>query len=299
MLVTGAAGMIGRRVVPLLISRGHLVLRAQIEGSSSTDAVVGDLLEDAASSECLVAMQEHAVDTVVHLAGMASADAVKDDPLRGFALNVELTARVLDMSAQAGVQRFVFASSSLVYGATSPEPILESQLPAPKSLYAATKLAAEALVQGYAFQAGVSGEVLRFSNVYGPDSPPTTVVGKVIADLRSGRTVEVRTTRPIRDFVYVDDVADAIERFVSSSTLSRFGVTHVSSGTGTSVGQLVAQACRAAGVDSPPIDEPNREDQMVLSCSLAKERVGWSLRTNLFDGLRACLGTCAATEYLA
>ena len=143
---------------------------------------------------------------VIHLAGRGHVGANRDDPLAAVAVNVVGTTNVLEACRSAGVRRVVFPSSALVYRLPARSPLSEDAPVASTSVYAATKLASEALLQAYAAEFGLSCAVARLGNVYGHGASADSVASIVIRQAMAGGPVVVNTFAPVRDFIYRDDV---------------------------------------------------------------------------------------------
>lgn len=295
-LVTGAGGLIGRQLLPALLSRGHRVVavyRQAPVAAVSCHAVIGDLFDATVRAAAFGALRDgnNNESAVVHLAGLGNAATAQADRTKAFIANAVLTRDMLESAFTAGVTRFLLASTGYVYGDGADEPYLETQPPQPRSVYAATKLAAEAMVHGYAWEARLAGEILRIANVFGMDSPPATVSGRILSQLRRGEPVTVASRQPVRDFIFVADVVSAICAMLESTTSAGCRVTNVSTGIGVSVGEFADTAIAAAAnstVPTPPRTQAGG-NSLILSNELIRNRTGWSPRYSLLEGLKCCL----------
>jgi len=257
------------------------------------ELVAGDLCETTTAPDLLARLGAIAPGrVVVHLAGDARAH--DHDADRSAARNMEITGRVLDACRAQPVSCFMLASTALVYGGSVREPLSEASMPRPQGEYARSKLLAEAAVRQFATATGCRCEVLRLGNVHGPDSAPSTVVGHVVGRLCAGdRALQVRDRGPVRDFVYVDDVAEAFVRLMQADG-SGFEITNIGTGVSRSVGDLVDTALRLRGLavrESPPVAS---DDVIELVNERLRARTGWVPSTSLEDGLRRCLGELVA-----
>jgi UDP-glucose 4-epimerase len=294
-LVTGAGGLIGNRLVPNLLSRGHRVVataRRNISPVSGCKVVVGDLLETRVRQDAIATLlhgDERRL-AIVHLAAMSDAAQARGNRGQAFATNTLLVEQLLADCADHGIRCFLMASTGLVYATRGMEPLTEDSPTFPRSLYSATKLAAEMMVRGYACDFGLRGEILRFSNVYGPTSPENTVMGRILNQLRRGGRVSVDSREPVRDFIYVDDAVDAVSRLLETEVESGTYATNVSTGEGTSIGDLADRASAVAvGSTYSPRKSCPAEDALVLSNRMLRERISWQPQFSLMDGLTACL----------
>ena len=149
---------------------------------------------------------------VVHLAAQTGVIPSLEDPAFDMEQNVGGTLNLLEACRIAGTPRFVLASSSAPLGEQEP-PIDESKVPRPLSPYGASKLAGEGYCSAYAGSFGLETIALRFSNVYGPRSTyKGSVVAKFIKNILSGIPLTIYGSGgQTRDFIYVEDLCDAID----------------------------------------------------------------------------------------
>jgi UDP-glucuronate 4-epimerase len=163
-------------------------------------------------------LKEQEIDVVVHLAARPGVRLSLIDPRPYFQINVDGTLSLLEACRYAGVQRFIFASSSSVYGEIGDGPASEDSTPCyPLSPYGASKLAGEAICRTYSYLYSLSVVALRFFTVYGPRQRPDMAIhhftrlidkGEEVAILGDGRTT--------RDFTYISDIIDGVETCVET-----------------------------------------------------------------------------------
>ena len=151
------------------------------------------------------------VDVVFHEAGQPGVRLSWAD---GFALynelNVNVTQRLLEAVRQRPLDRFVFASSSSVYGAAERYPTSERDPTQPHNPYGITKLAAELLCRAYSANFGVPTVALRYFTVYGPRQRPDMAIHRLVEAAKTGRPFSLfGNGQQVRDFTFVDDVVDA------------------------------------------------------------------------------------------
>lgn len=224
-LLTGAAGFIGSHVAESLVSRGDDVVGldnfdafyprevkeanlAAVRRSPRFRLVEGDIRD-----RDLVAGLLEAGDAVIHLAARAGVRPSLDDPALYASVNVEGTAVLLDAARRAGVQRFVFGSSSSVYGDSAPVPFSE-EWPAldPISPYAATKRAGELLCATFAQLYGLRAIALRLFTVYGPRQRPDLAIHKFTRLISEGRPVPFYGDGSSeRDYTYISDIVAGVQ----------------------------------------------------------------------------------------
>lgn len=270
-LVTGAAGFISSHVTRALLADGHEVVglddlstghrRNLPTGTSGWSFVLGDLRDPAV---CASAMR--GVDAVIHLAGRNSVPRSLADPRSALEVNVVGGFNLLEAARAAGVARFVYASSSSVYGDDPSLPKVESQLRRPLSPYAASKASFEHLAHAWSTSWGLPTLGLRFFNVFGPRQDPAGAYAAVVP-----RFVEAALDRRpprihgdgsfTRDFTYVDNVVHAVIRSLAAPDADG-AVVNVACGGRVSVLDLWRTIAREAAYDGEPVFGPPRTGDM-------------------------------------
>jgi UDP-glucuronate 4-epimerase len=299
-VLTGAAGFIGSHLAESLVRSGCTVRgidaftdtyapeqkRANLtglDGSPSFELVAADL----ARADLPGLLRD--ADAVVHLAGEPGVTASWGAAFATYVeRNVVATQRLLEAATTAGVRRFVYASSSSVYGAEA-QPQSESALPRPLSPYGASKLAGEVLVGAYAQQRELDTVALRYFSVYGPRQRPDMAAHRFIEALLAGCPVPVHgDDRQARDFTYVGDVVAATSAAITAP-VAPGTVLNVARGEPVRVRELIALLAEELGVD-PRIDRrPHRagDTPRTDGCSdAAQALLGWRPVTDLRTGLR-------------
>ncbi|MQA15649.1 MAG: NAD-dependent epimerase/dehydratase family protein [Pseudonocardiaceae bacterium] len=297
-LVTGGAGFIGSHLVDRLAGDDGEVVVVDNLARGSTANLSGALASGRCELiECDVSdprvgrlMMARSPDVVFHLAAQIDVRASVSDPVHDARVNVDGTVAVLDAARRAGVAQFVLASSVAIYGVTPTLPVTESAPTEPLSPYAASKLAGEIYLNQAGRLHGLPGTVLCFGNVYGPrqDAAGEAGVVAIFADaLLNGRPSMVfGDGGNIRDYVYVADVVDALVRAGSQpGDGTRF---NIGTGIGTSDLTLHGAVAEAVGIAQAPEFAPARPGDlraMTLDATVAAQRLGWTPRTGLDEGL--------------
>jgi UDP-glucose 4-epimerase len=215
------------------------------------------------------------------------------EPVRHHAANLTGTLVMLQACCDAGVETFVFSSSCAVYGDAAAGAVDEAAATDPKSPYAVQKLASESYCRVFSELRGLRTFCLRYFNVYGPRQSVDTQYGAVIpnfirAALSGSAPVVYGDGEQSRDFVYVDDVADANLRCCRSRMQDAHAVLNIGSGRGTSINALARHVGTASGVTLSPRHVEARPGDVRHSCADARcaaGRLGWQARVPIEEGL--------------
>jgi UDP-glucose 4-epimerase len=290
--VTGGCGFIGSHVVDQLVRAGHEVVVVDVGGrwrNPAADYRCADLFDEGALTAAVDGTQ-----AVFHLAGAADVNDVAADPVQAVRLNVEGTARVLDAARRGGVDRVLLASTVWVYGATVGEGERTEAAPVDVSraghVYVATKLAAEMLVHSYREMYGQHFTILRYGIPYGPRMRDALVVARFVKAVREGEPITIAGTgQQQRNYVYVEDIADAHVRALSPAAADR--TLALEGGEPVSVREIADTVC---GLVQPvPIEHvPARAADyqgVAISGNLAKELLDWAPATPFVTGVRRYL----------
>jgi UDP-glucuronate 4-epimerase len=302
-LVTGGAGFIGSHLCEALLARGDEVTvldnfndfydpaikRRNAAALDGARVVEGDFRDAALVSRLF---DEGRFDVVVHLGAMAGVRPSLLDPLHYEDVNVRGTLVLLEEIRRRGGVRFVFASSSSVYGANEDVPFREdADIHHPVSPYAATKRAGELMCFTFHHLYGIPTTCLRFFTVYGPRQRPEMAIHKFVRMTLAGEPIPFfgdGTTR--RDYTYIDDIVDGVVR--SIDRCEGYEIYNLGESETTSLSELVAAIGEACGRE-PVLDrQPMQPGDVVVTyadVSKARERLGYAPRTLVAEGLRRFL----------
>ena len=214
-LVTGGAGFIGSHVVEALLHRGDAVTVLDDFNDFYDLAIKRRNVAGFANvieADIRAPLPVRGFDAIIHLAARAGVRPSLMQPRLYTDVNVAGTQNLLEFARETGVKKFVFASSSSVYGVNQKVPFSEADpIFKPISPYAATKLAGEALCHVYHHLYGFEVVCLRFFTVYGPRQRPDLAIHKFTDAILAGKPIEVfgdGSTR--RDYTYVDDILQGV-----------------------------------------------------------------------------------------
>jgi UDP-glucose 4-epimerase len=303
-LVTGAAGFIGSTLVDRFLADGHDVVgvddlsRGKLANLADARSVNKER-RGAFRFERIDVTQPGFADVVVkaepevvcHLAAQIDVRISVADPLLDARLNVLGTISVLEAARAAGVRKVVFTSSGgSIYGSPSSLPVSERARPAPESPYAAGKAAGELYLHAYRALYGLDYTSLALANVYGPRQDPHGEAGVVA--IFATRLLQGRPTTifgdgtSTRDYVFVDDVADAFVRAAGPKGGGRR--FNIGTSVETSVRELHAEVARAAQApDAPDFGEPRIGELYRIALDVnAARTIGWEPFTDLRSGVK-------------
>ena len=236
------------------------------------------------------------VDCVYHLAARVSVPESILYPRDYNDVNVGGTVAVMEAVRDAGVKRVVLASSGAVYGEQHKQPVSEKTIPNPNSPYAVSKIASEHYVSTIGALCGIETVALRIFNAYGPGQFVPASHAPVIPQflkqaLGGGSLIVFGDGNQTRDFVYIDDVVDALFAAATASDVDR-RIINVGSGQEVSINQLVEKVARATGREVSPLysqADNGGVSRLVADISLARRKLSYSPAVDLDKGLELML----------
>jgi UDP-glucose 4-epimerase len=258
LLVTGGAGYIGSIVSRLLIAEGHevVVLDNLCRGHRVAIAPEARLVEvDLTDGAAVQTALAEGFDGVLHFAALALVGESVEQPELYYRTNVCGTLNLLEAIRSAGVPRLVFSSTCAVYGQPDVVPIPETATPRPSNAYGASKLAADGMISDFCVAHGLGAVSLRYFNVAGASGgvgedhyPETHLIPNILrVALGQREAVEVYGTdyptpdgTAIRDYIHVDDLADAHLLALGGARPGEHRIFNLGSGSGFSVREVIA-----------------------------------------------------------
>jgi NAD dependent epimerase/dehydratase len=310
-VVTGAGGFIGGHLVERLVRDGARV-RALVRYNSrnergtldwlppdavqGVEVVLGDL-RDVESVNAVVA----GVEVVFHLGAQIAIPYSYVNPRDFFETNVLGSLNVANAALAAGA-RVVHTSTSEVYGTAHQVPITEDHPLEPQSPYAASKVAADKLMDSFHRSFGLPATVVRPFNTYGPHQSARAVIPTIVSQALAGDTLRLGSLEPRRDLTFVSDTVDGFVRAASSpSTVGR--TVQLGTNRDVSVGEIVERVGEILGrelnveQDADRVRPPDSEVMRLISSPrLAQELMGWSPQVELEEGLRRTIEWIASSR---
>lgn len=303
-LVTGGAGFIGSHISQTLIQRGAKVIaldnlslgqRHNLDWANRADL---EFVEGDVTDETLIRQLVTGCDWVFHEAAMPSVPRSVQDPLGSNFHNTDGTLRMLVAARDAGVKRFLFASSSAIYGDQDAPSKHEQLPPSPLSPYALQKYAGERYCQLFQQLYGLPTVALRYFNVYGPrqafDSPYSGVIAKFCTAMLKGETpVIYGDGLQSRDFTYIDNVVQAnLVAAEAPAEKVAGGVFNAATGHSVTLLDLVQDLNDLTGQSIKPRFEPGRTGDVRSSLadnSAAEKAFGYKATVTWKEGLAKTL----------
>jgi UDP-glucuronate 4-epimerase len=307
-LVTGGVGFIGYHLSRALLARGDDVtvvddfsdapypaaekLRNEQDLRAEFPRVV--VVRGCVTDRAAIAPLVDGKELVVHLAGLAGVRPSFAEPARYARVNVEGTAVLHELARERGIERFLFASSSSVYGNATPLPAREeSPAIVPESPYAASKRGAELIASALCRRTpSMRCAALRFFTVYGPRQRPEMAITLFARQILAGKPIRMFGDGSMRrDFTHVDDIVRGILAAVEHAPTG-YREYNLGSSAPIELRALVHAIADAAGVEPIVTREPvplGDVDATFADITRAGRELGWAPRISLGDGLKTVL----------
>jgi len=297
-LVTGGAGFIGSNICRKLLAQGCFVrvidnlLTGKKENLAGIIEKIDFLEADMGDYELARAAMKD-VDVVLHEGALPSVPRSVDDPAATHRHCLNATFTLLLAARDAGVKRFVYASSSSAYGDTPTLPKIETMKPEPLSPYAVSKLAGEYYCTIFYKVFGLETISLRYFNVFGPHQDPTS---QYAAAIPAFVTAMLKDTQPTvygdgeqsRDFTYVDNVVKA-NLLAARANKTTGEVINVACGRAVTVNEVINIINKLVGKNIKPIytdPRPGDVKHSLADISLAEEVIGYKPIVPFAEGLQ-------------
>ena len=302
-LVTGAAGFIGSHLSGRLLARKDRVFAldnlnyyydpkikkrnlAALLDSPKMNFKKGDILDAGLLEEIF---SSHKFDVIVHLAARAGVRPSLEQPILYEEVNCRGTLNLLEASRKHGIKRFVFASSSSVYGNVKKIPFREdARIDRPVSPYAATKAAGELYCHNFHHLYGISVTALRFFTVYGPRQRPDMAIHKFTKLIDQGKPIPFYGNgRTERDYTYVSDIIDGVVAAIDRDL--GFEIVNLGESRTTSLTELVGIIETCLGKEAKLKKLPMQAGDVLRTCadiSKAKHLLGYNPHTKVKDGVK-------------
>lgn len=273
-LVTGSRGFIGKRLINTLLSQGFIV--------EEFDLHIGDISTYKFNYDSL--------DHIVHLASMIFVPASWEKPLAFYQTNVIGTVNILELCRKMNCSLTYI--SSYVYGTPQYLPVDENHPINPASPYNHSKLMAEDACQYFASTFNFPVTIFRPVNIYGPNQNTDFLIPKIIKQAydRSVNSIEVMDLRPKRDFLFIDDLINAV---LKSIDLNEFNIFNIGSGNSISVENIIKTVLTISGIQksysAPNLERKNETWDVYVDISKIRNVLKWEPRIDFRKGIQRCI----------
>ena len=294
-LVTGGAGFIGSHVVDRLLCDGHtVVVIDDLSTGRRENLAAGAVFRKGSVAEkgfVEDVFGEYSFDAVIHEASHINTSVPEEDPQLDLSVNVLGTLCLMDafLGQNKKPGKFIYASSTTVYGSPETLPMAECGSLRPIYSYGIAKHFAEEYVRYYGANRGLDYHVARYGNIYGPRQPIYGKVGviAIFTDrVLGGKPLTVfGDGEHVRDFLYIDDAVDATVRLLSLPGSDTF---NIASGRGTTVNEVVAAFKAVVKGPLEIITKPERPNELSkfeADISRLAGALGWQPRMELVAGI--------------
>jgi len=273
-LITGSSGFIGSALKLKLSSIGYEILEFNTKVGNISDKNIFN------------GYQTEGIAYVFHLAAKTYVPDSWTDTFDFYNTNVIGTENVLEFCRRKEIP-LTFVSSYL-YGQPEKLPISESHIIVPNNPYAHSKYLAEQLCEFYAKEFGVNTVIIRPFNAYGVGQSGKFLIPSVIRQAIAGDEIKVKDLTPRRDYIYIDDLIDAL--VLTMRSLKRFSVYNIGSGYSVSVKDVIDTVQSILGTDKKVIADniirKNEINDVIADISKAKKELGWYPSLTFYDGIK-------------
>ncbi|MBI5149125.1 NAD(P)-dependent oxidoreductase [Candidatus Pacearchaeota archaeon] len=274
LLITGGSGFVGTNVIKGLESRFDITNVDKNPSQTDVKTVIADL------NTTDYSFLKEDFDYVLHLAALSNPKLCGENPEDALRDNVFMFDRLLTQLNKKTLKKIIFTSSYLVYGKADHPLKEDTELEKNPNIYCATKILGEKLC-GQFRERGMPIITFRFCNLFGPYQQEIYLLPQLINGALEKGEISVRNTYPIRDFMYIEEVAKAVNAALTSDYI---GVLNIGSGEGTSVREIVDKISKLTRAKIVGNDE-KKPEYFVCDSSRAEKTVGWKAKTSLEEGI--------------
>lgn len=300
-LITGAAGFIGSHLTKLVLGQFNdcevigldnysYGVPENLHKCSKNPVNRLEMIEGDVRDENLVFKLIKEIDVLVHLAAEPFIPHCFTKAEDFLSTNVIGTMNLLQCSLRANVEKFVYVSTSEVYGTAKYIPIDENHPTRPHSTYAATKLAAENLTSTFCKEHDIPTVIVRPFNTFGPRDSHPRVIPEIIRQLSKFKRVQLGSLTPSRDFTYVGDIANGIAKAIAAEEAVG-EIINLGHGQEIRIAELVEMVSEIMGISNFEIEEdvcrkrPFDVERLCADNSKAKKTLNWRPEVSIQDGM--------------
>jgi GDP-4-dehydro-6-deoxy-D-mannose reductase len=279
-LITGHTGFIGQHLVKFLKNKYEII---GISRKSSDEEII-NIKKDVRKITLKDIPKK--IDCIIHLAGLNDVGYCQENPSKCFDINIEGTQKMLEISRQRNA-KFIFVSTSHIYGIPKKLPISETHDRSPLSIYAYSKLNGEILCESYSKNFNLDITIARIFSVYGPNSPKHHVITKIINHFTKNKKLQLGNIYPKRDFIYVQDLITAIDILIKKG--NGFNIYNIGRGESNSIKDIVNIISKItkknAQIETDASKIRKMEIDEICSDTSKIKELGWRPKYDLKRGL--------------
>ncbi len=305
-IITGACGFIGSHLAKALIARGSKVIgidnfdpfydrQLKLANIADLDPNGFELIDcDIRDTQKMNEIfQRDQVDSVFHIAALAGVRPSIEDPARYASVNIDGLVSVLDAARNANCNRFIFASSSSVYGDNRKVPFAETDpVDEPISPYAATKRSGELICHTYSKVFGLSIACLRFFTVFGPAQRPDLAISKFMHLISAGKTIPMfGDGSTSRDYTYIDDIIQGVlaANDFTASNKDNYRIFNLGGSKPITLREMIDKVAKVVGKEARIEQLPMQTGDVqrtFADLSRSRDELGFDPQTPFEEGLR-------------
>lgn len=295
-LITGGAGFVGSHLCEKYANGENSVIcldngfHDRLNGIESIQRVSGDISNEEiilGNPPLIELLECKEIDAIIHLAAQVNIGKAKDFPMKTWKINVDGTLNLLELARKNDIRKFLFASSSEVYGSALYLPIDENHPLGTTSIYGASKIAGDRLCHAYSETYGMDIGILRPFNIYGPGQRGIGVIPLFVEKILSGQPPIIQGDgSQTRDYIFIDDMISAYDAMLREKDT---GAINFGTGVGTSVKEIANIVAVACNSDIRPVFEgkpANTTSKLVANITKAKIYLDWRPKCSIRDGIQ-------------
>lgn len=285
-LLTGTSGFLGKHLSKKLVNEGYSTFLTALHNESGNHIKEMDLTK---VEEVKKIVSEYKPTVIIHLGALVNLSRNFQIGLKCIDVNLKGTYNLLESLRVNKPRRFIFLSTEEVYG-TGKIPFKEDQVPDPPSPYAITKVAAEHLAKIYASELHFSLEIFRVGTMYGPLDFEARLIPQIIIKALENKPILLNSGMKKRDYIYVEDVADALITALSKKPQEKIRIINLGGGKFFKLREVVEMILNKTKSRSKVIfgalpDRVGESDEWLLDNHSAEKLFGWKPKTSMIEGI--------------
>jgi UDP-glucose 4-epimerase len=296
-LIIGGTGYIGSHLVKKIkeVCKEYSVIgKTSPYMADAADFIDIDIVDEV---QIFNFFKDHQFDIIFHLAALISVKESVEIPERYFSVNATGTLNILEAIRKTQQNpKFIFNSTGLVYGNSETFPITENNPIAPNNPYAASKVAAEEIIEKYASTYGLDSTILRYFTIYGPNQASNLFIPSFIRRCLEDQSIKVGNLSPTRDFLFIEDAVSALLQSVKVQK-EKVSIYNIASGIENRIEDVVEIILELTGRQKSDLfQDPDLKrsksievDRISVDISKAKNELQWVPKTSLQKGLEICI----------